>query len=358
MKRISKVLLIVVLLVAMIVPMVSAQEQSIVDIAVADGRFDTLVAAVTAAGLADTLQGGEYTVFAPTDEAFAKLGIDPSNVASMFSQEELTSLLLYHVLPGDVGLDKAKTMLGDVTMANNAVAGLKFFDDSLWVNDDSRVIIPDVLASNGRVHVVDSVILPPWPRPADDEAAMIPAEEAPAADDMAADDTAEMMPAEEAPADDMAAEEPEDMTPVPAEINPNSIAGIAINDGRFTTLVAAVQAAGLVDALNQGEWTVFAPTDDAFAKLGVDASNVASTFSVAELTDILLYHTLTESVSSAEAKTMLGDITMANGALAGLKYFDGSLWVNDESRVIIEDVLADNGYIHVVDTVIMGPWPR
>lgn len=353
MKRFPKVLLIVVLLMAMIVPMVGAQEQSIVDIAVADGRFNTLTAAVTAAGLADTLQGGEWTVFAPTDDAFAKLGVNADNVATMFSAQELSSLLLYHVLEGDVGLDKAKTMLGDVTMANGAIAGLKYFDSSLWVNDDSRVTVPDVLASNGRIHVVDTVILPPWPRQAEE---MMPEEIAPPVEEeMAAEETTpeeeEMAPVEE----EMAVEE---TMPVDTTVNPNSIAGIAINDGRFTTLAAAVQAAGLVQPLNEGEWTVFAPTDDAFAKLGVDASNVASTFSVAELTDILLYHALDESVASDKLKTMLGDVTMANGQLAGLKYYDGSLWVNDDSRVTSQDILTDNGYIHVVDTVIMGPWPR
>ncbi len=353
MKRISKVLLIVVLLVAMIVPMASAQEQNIVEIAVEDGRFSTLIAAATAAGLADTLQGGEWTVFAPTDDAFAKLGLNADNVATEFSAAELTDILLYHVLEGDVGLDKAKTKLGDITMANGALAGLKFFDDSLWVNDDSRVIIPDILAENGRVHVVDTVILGPWPRPADD---MVVEE---MADDMVADEMMDETAADDMAGEDMADEDVADTAePAVPTLNPNSIAGIAVNDGRFTTLVAAAQAAGLVDALNGGEWTVFAPTDDAFAKLGVDASNVADTFSTEELTDILLYHTLDSSVSSDKAKTKLGDVTMANGQLAGLKFFDDSLWVNDDSRVIIADILADNGYIHVVDTVILGPWPR
>lgn len=138
----------------------------------------------------------------------------------------------------------------------------------------------------------------------------------------------------------------------------NSIVDIASQDGRFSTLVAAVSAAGLADALSGGEWTVFAPTNDAFAKLGLDASNIGSAFSKDELTDILLYHALPGNVSSGEAKASQGDITMANGKLAGLKYFDGSLYVNDDAKVIIENILADNGTIHVVDNVILGPWPR
>jgi transforming growth factor-beta-induced protein len=314
--KISLMLALALVLVA--APLALAQDEStIVEIAVADGRFDTLVAAVTATGLADALSGSEWTVFAPTDDAFAKLGLNASNVAGAFSKADLTDILLYHALSGEVSSSKAKTLLGDVTMANGKLAGLKFFDGSLYVNDDSKVIIPDILASNGVIHVVDTVILGPWPRTDEDGMAVAP-ESAAAA----------------------------------------SIVDIAVNDGRFSTLVAAVTATGLADALSGGEWTVFAPTDDAFAKLGLNASNVAGAFSKADLTDILLYHALSGEVSSSKAKTLLGDVTMANGKLAGLKFFDGSLYVNDDSKVIIADIVAPNGVIHDVDTVILPPWPR
>ena len=164
--KISMLLAVVVLLVA--APLAYAQEDSsIVEIAVSDGRFKTLVAAVTATGLADALSGGEWTVFAPTDDAFAKLGLNPSNVAGAFSTAELTDILLYHALSGEVNSDKALTLLGDVTMANGKLAGLKYFDGDIYVNDDSKVIIPDIDASNGVIHVVDTVILPPWPREAE-----------------------------------------------------------------------------------------------------------------------------------------------------------------------------------------------
>jgi len=349
MNRVSKVLVIVVLMLVMIVPLAGAQEQSIVDIAVNDGRFDTLVAAVVAAELDGALSGGEWTVFAPTDDAFAKLGLDANNIAAAMSKEDLTDILLYHVLTSSVSSGEAKGLLGDVTMANGKIAGLKYFDDSLWVNDDSRVIIQDIVASNGTIHVVDNVILPPWPRVAADVEVEMAAETA------MAEQEAMAAPAETTAASEAAATPVAESTPA---VSGNSIAAIAINDGRFDTLVAAVVAADLAGALSSGEWTVFAPTDDAFAKLGLDAGNIAESFSKEELTDILLYHVLTQNVSSAEAKTLLGDVTMANGKLAGLKYFDDSLWVNDDSRVIIENVIADNGTIHVVDNVILGPWPR
>jgi uncharacterized surface protein with fasciclin (FAS1) repeats len=295
----------------------AAGHQTIVEIAVEDGRFDTLVAAVQAAGLADALSGGEWNVFAPTDDAFAKLDLNADNIASAFTKEELTDILLYHVLGSAVTQEQALTLLGDVTMANGQKAGLKVYEGDLYVNDDSKVIIPNIVASNGVIHVVDTVILGPWPKTGE----------------------AEM----------------EEAAPAPSG---GTIVDIAVSDGRFDTLVAAVQAAGLADALSGGEWTVFAPTDDAFAKLDLNASNVASAFTKEELTDILLYHVLDSAVTKEEALTLLGDVTMASGERAGLKYYDGDLYVNDDSKVIIPNVFASNGVIHVVDTVILGPWPK
>jgi uncharacterized surface protein with fasciclin (FAS1) repeats len=307
-----------------VAPVMAAGHTSIVDVAVADGRFTTLVAAVQAAGLVEALDGGEWTVFAPTDDAFAKLDLNANNIASAFSKEELTDILLYHALEGSVKSDIAKTLVGDITMANGKRAGLKVYDGSLYVNDDSKVTIPDIMAANGVIHVVDTVILGPWPR----------TEEAAAAAEAAGMSTAD-----------------------------STIVAIAVADGRFETLVAAVSSVGLVDALSAGptpggEWTVFAPTDDAFAKLGLNPQNVAGAFTEAELTDILLYHVLPASVTAEEAKGLVGDITMFNGKRAGLKFYDGDLYVNDDSKVIIENIVAGNGVIHVVDTVILPPWPR
>lgn len=294
-----------------------AGHETVVDIAAGDDRFDTLVAAVVAAGLDDELSSGSWTVFAPTDAAFAKLGLNSGNIATELSEAELVNILLYHVLSTPVSSFEAKASTGDIVMANGQKAGLKVFQGNLYVNDDAKVIIPDIVASNGVIHVVDTVILGPWPR---SESAASPA--------------------------------------TPATRAGNSIVDIAVNDGRFDTLAAAVVAAGLADELSSGSWTVFAPTDAAFAKLGLNADNVASAFTTAELTNILLYHVLTAPVSSTEAKASVGDIVMGNGQKAGLKFFDGSLYVNDDAQVIIADVMASNGVIHAVDTVILGPWPR
>lgn len=315
-----KLLLSSALLFGLMVPAVAADgSQTIVEIASGDDRFETLVAAVVAADLADTLSGGEYTVFAPTDDAFAKLGLSADNIATAFSKAELTDILLYHVIAGEVSSEKAKILLGDVTMANGAIAGLKFFDGNLYVNDDSKVIIPDIDASNGIVHAVDTVILGPWPKVADTASST---------------------------------------TTSSAAAATGTIVDIAVNDGRFTTLVAAVTAAGLADTLSGGEWTVFAPTDAAFAKLGLNADNIATTFSERDLTNILLYHVLEGEIFSDKALTLLGDVTMVSGAKAGLKFYEGDIFVNDDAKVIIADIDASNGVIHAVDTVILGPWPK
>jgi uncharacterized surface protein with fasciclin (FAS1) repeats len=325
-KTIVGLSLIALMALMLIVPTVGADSiapaddtgNSIVDIAIADGRFTTLVSAVVAADLAEALSGGEWTVFAPTDDAFAKLGLNAKNIADAFTKEELTDILLYHALSGEVFSDKAIALVGDITMANGQKAGLKVADGSLYVNDDSKVIIADIAASNGAIHVVDTVILGPWPKMDDDSASV-----------SASSDTSSA-----------------------------SIVDIAIADGRFDTLVAAVIATDLVDALSGGTWTVFAPTDAAFAKLGLDENNIATKFTKAELTDILLYHALSGEIFSDKAKALVGDVTMANGQVAGLKVVDGDLYVNDDAKVIIADIAAENGAIHVVDTVILGPWPK
>ncbi|WP_170329970.1 fasciclin domain-containing protein [Ruegeria arenilitoris] len=139
---------------------VKAQAADIVDTAVSAGSFNTLVAAVQAAGLVDTLKGdGPYTVFAPTDEAFAAL---PEGTVETLLQPEnkdqLVEILTYHVVPakvmsGDIAGKRAKvlTVQGD-RLSVNARNGVKV--------NDAKVVQADIEASNGVIHVVDAVILP------------------------------------------------------------------------------------------------------------------------------------------------------------------------------------------------------
>ncbi len=144
-------------------PVVEETPQTIVDIAVADGRFTTLVAALQAAELVETLQGdGPFTVFAPTDEAFAALGDTVATLLLPENKQQLSDILLYHVVSGKVmaadvvGLDG---QMVDTALAEKQLA-VKVDMGNVYLNETVQVIITDIEASNGVIHVIDAVLLP------------------------------------------------------------------------------------------------------------------------------------------------------------------------------------------------------
>lgn len=275
----------------------------IIDTAVADGRFTTLATALTEAGLIDTLKGpGPFTVFAPTDDAFAKL---PAGALEdlLADKAALTEVLTYHVVSGKVMAADVVSLTSADTVAGMPVS-IKVDGGNVFLNDSSQVVITDIETSNGVIHVIDAVILPP-----SDEAA-----------------------------------------------ESNTIVDIAVADGRFTTLVAALQAAELVETLSgEGPFTVFAPTNDAFAALPAGTvENLLKPENKQALTDILLYHVVSGKVMAADvvglpsAATVLGkDITIT--------VKDGKVFLNDTVEVIITDIEASNGVIHVIDAVLLPP---
>jgi uncharacterized surface protein with fasciclin (FAS1) repeats len=284
-------------------------EKNIVEVAISDGRFTTLVAAVEAADLAETLSGeGPFTVFAPTDDAFAAL--PEGTLDSLLlpeNKQQLTDILLYHVVPGEV---KAADVIGldgksaDTAFTGNKL-GIKVDMGNVYINENVKVIITDVEASNGVIHVIDAVLLPQVEKAALD------------------------------------------------------IVDTAIADGRFTTLVAAVQAAGLVDTLkSEGPFTVFAPTDDAFAALPAGTlDSLLLPENKQQLTDILLYHVVAGKVLAADVVGLNGQ--SAETALAGksvsIKVENGMVYLNDTVQVIITDIETSNGVIHVIDAVLLPP---
>lgn len=139
-----------------------APSKDIVDTAVAAGSFNTLAAALKAAGLVDALKGdGPFTVFAPTDAAFAKL--PKGTVETLLKPEnkgKLVNILTYHVVSGSVPAKTAVT-LNKATALNKKAISLGIKGDSLYLNGNAKVIKADVNASNGVIHVLDNVILPP-----------------------------------------------------------------------------------------------------------------------------------------------------------------------------------------------------
>ncbi|EED31449.1 beta-Ig-H3/fasciclin [gamma proteobacterium NOR5-3] len=277
---------------------------NIVEVAVAAGDFTTLVAAVQAAGLDTTLADPDstFTVFAPTDAAFAMLG-EEAIAALLADLDALTDVLLYHVISGAaVDSVTATSLFGEmVEMANGDSVTIDIRDGALFINN-SQVVIADVPATNGVIHAIDMVLTPP--------------------------------------ADEV-----------------GTIVDVAVANGSFTTLVAALQATGLDATLadEAATFTVFAPTDDAFALLGEDTIN-SLLEDTETLSNILLYHVIADQAVPAEtALTLNGsDVEMANGDSVTVTVTDGNLFIND-SQVIIADVEASNGIIHAIDAVLMPP---
>mgnify|MGYP002134890305 CR=1 FL=1 len=137
------------------------EKKDIVDTAVAAGSFKTLAAALKAAGLVETLKGpGPFTVFAPTDEAFAKL--PAGTVETLLKPEnkaKLVDILTYHVVAGDVPADAAMK-LKEATALNKKTIALEVKDGALFLNK-SKVTTADVKCSNGTIHIIDAVLMPP-----------------------------------------------------------------------------------------------------------------------------------------------------------------------------------------------------
>jgi uncharacterized surface protein with fasciclin (FAS1) repeats len=292
------------------------EAKSIVDIAVEDGRFNTLVAAVQAAGLAETLSGeGQFTVFAPTDDAFA--GLPEGTVESLLEEPEgaLKDILLYHVAEGAVPAETVVTLESATTIQGEPVA-IQVADGEVILNDSAKVIITDIEASNGIIHVIDAVILPPSMSESVAEAEAEMAE-------------GEMMEAK-------------------------SIAEIAVEDGRFTTLVAALEAAGLVETFaGEGAYTVFAPTDEAFAALPEGTVESLLADPQGALTDVLLYHVVEGAVMAEDVVGLTAAPTLLGQDIAVSVDGDGQVFLNDSIQVIITDIEASNGVVHVIDAVLV-----
>lgn len=137
-----------------------ASSKDIVDTAVDAGSFKTLAAALQAAGLVDTLKGeGPFTVFAPTDEAFAKLPAGTlDSLLKPENKDQLVAILTYHVVPGKVTAEQVMS-LSDAETVNGQSVAISMKDGAVKV-DDATVVKADIMTSNGVIHVIDSVILP------------------------------------------------------------------------------------------------------------------------------------------------------------------------------------------------------
>ena len=332
-------------------------------VAMSTGVHDSLVAALVKANLVATLQGdGPFTVFAPTDQAFADAGIDLDAFTTDEEIAALTDILLYHVYSGAVNAAGVTDGL-TVAMVNGDEASFTVTDGTVMVGD-ATVTTADVMASNGVIHVIDKVLMPPVPYTGigicyNTATHMIAA-------GASIEECGAYMYVENY---SMGGEEftgcyntvSHALTDTTQSIcesymwtPPVDIATTAMSTGIHSSLVAALSAANLVSTLQgDGPFTVFAPTDQAFADAGIDLSAFDTDEEIAALTDILLYHVYSGAVNAAGVTDGL-TVAMVNGDEASFTVTDGTVMVGD-ATVTTADVMASNGVIHVIDKVLMPP---
>jgi len=283
---------------------IAAQERKapatadIVETAVAAGSFDTLAAALGATGLIPTLKGkGPFTVFAPTDAAFAKL--PKGTVATLLKKKNLSTLkdiLTFHVVAGNMPAKKVVAQSGLVTL-NGQRAELTV-DKKLGASiGGARIVTTDIHCSNGVIHVIDSVIMP----------------------------------------------------------TSDDVVDVAVKSGSFKTLVAAVKAAGLVGTLKgKGPFTILAPTDAAFAALPEGTvESLLKPENKAKLVEILTYHVIAGRNFASDV-VAASSLTPLQGSAITITLEKGKAKANN-ATIVATDINATNGVVHVIDRVILPP---
>lgn len=277
----------------------------IVDTAKDAGIFNTLVTALTEAELVEVLQGeGPFTVFAPTDEAFAKIPQEKLD-AILADKEVLKDLLLSHVVLDNLEAEKVLERT-ELIMASEARAKIGLMDGIAFIND-SQIIKTNVLATNGVIHVIDTVILPS---------------------------------SFSAPEEDIA--EPD-----------TTLIGVAKEAGTFLTLLSAVDAAELTELLQgEGPFTLFAPNDEAFGKIPEERLSRLIADKDA-LSTVLKYHVIAGRALKVADLKRFQFVRTADRKVAFIRSCCNAGTYINRSKVIKGDIEASNGVIHVIDKVLI-----
>lgn len=273
----------------------AAPEPNIVEVARAAGDFTTLVGALEATGLDATLSGeGPFTVFAPTDEAFALL---PEGLVASLSVEALSNVLTYHVVSGAVDAATVVTLSEAQTVEGSPIA-IQVLGETVVLDGRVQVIVTDIPASNGIIHVVDAVL-------------------------------------------------------IPGNEFPGTLVETLIASPRFSTLVDAVVAADLASALsgdNGGDgFTVFAPTNEAFASL---PEGLVASLDLEELQTVLLYHAASGLVP-ADVIVTLPSVMTLEGSDVDIAVEDGVVVLNESAVVEWVNLVASNGILHLISAVLI-----
>jgi transforming growth factor-beta-induced protein len=270
-------------------------DQTVAEYASSDSNFSILVQALAKADLVNVLNGtGNFTVFAPTNDAFnalfAKLGV---NGIADLSTETLKPILLYHVLGEEKKSSALATGYYNTLSPAQGSSGSMYISTSMgvYLNKDTKVTIANVDVKNGVIHAIDKVLLPP------------------------------------------------------------TVVDQAINNSNFSILVQAVVKAGLVETLNgTGPFTIFAPTNAAFealfTQLGVAGID---NLTAAQLIPILKYHVVSGNIRSTQLTA--GSVATLNGTIAVT--LSPAPAINGTTHIVATDVQASNGVIHVIDKVLL-----
>jgi len=264
---------------------------NILDVAVQTDGYDILVDAIERAGLTTTIQFlGPFTTFAPSNEVFEAFGVD--NVEAL-TDEQLADILTYHVLSGEV-------FAGDLAPTNTveSVNGDNLFitadGDEVVINGTTNVVVPDIQATNGVIHAIDGLLLP-------------------------------------------------DAF--------GNVVDNAIKRYELTTLVDLVVQQDLAETLSnpEAEFTVFAPTNDAFDEI----SETLAGLDDEQVTETLLYHVLGAIVLAGDLEESQRVETLNDGEEILVEFADGVVTINDNAVVQVADVEGTNGIIHVIDAVLI-----
>ncbi len=277
------------------IPSIFIAQNTVVDVVVNSPDHNTLEAAVIAADLATTLSGpGPFTVFAPTDAAFEALPMGTVDALLQDPSGDLTQILLYHVLSGQVlSSDLSNGQMA--TTINGKDINVTIDNGNVFINN-AQVTVADIPADNGVVHVINAVLLPPR----------------------------------------------------------TTVVDVVVNSPDHNTLEAAVIAADLATTLSgDGPFTVFAPTDAAFEALPMGTVEALLQDPSGDLRDILLYHVVSAEAPSSSLSTGQ-TIATVNGKAITVLIENGDVFINN-ARVTVADIATDNGIVHVIDAVLLPP---
>jgi len=301
--------------------------------AMSTGNHTSLVAALTHANLVGVLSGdGPYTVFAPTDEAFEEIGLNLSEYDTEEENNTLAMILSYHVTTGSTMSSELSDGMEINTLIQEPITVNIYGQGAVVLNGEASVTTADVETSNGVIHIIDKVLMPP----------SLTTDTPPVGEICYDMDTHTV--------DVTKTEDTCEKSWVPSVDIPTTAAATTIH----SSLVAALGKANLVDTLKgEGPFTVFAPTDTAFADAGINLDDYDTSEEISALANILAHHVVGGKVMSSDLSNGLTTTSFSGGLLA-FAIVDGNVSVNG-ANVVFADVPVSNGVIHVIDKVMIPP---